>query len=199
MITGCLFGTFDPPHKGHLEVAAHTLREAGLHEVWLVVTPLSPFKTHRAISSDVHRMRMVELAVQDQPGLVACAQELQLPKPNYTTETLAVLRELHPQRRFQLIIGGDNLLALHRWKDIGTLLQHHRVLVYPRPGYAHAAEAPLAKHPSVQWLSALQFDISSTTVRERLERGADARDMVPDSVLAYAMEWRLYARTADLD
>ena len=150
MNIGCLFGSFDPPHAGHLTIARDMLVAAKLDQVWLVVTPQNPFKQDRKLSPEQHRLAMTRLAVQGSPRLVASGFELDLPKPNYTSDTLAFMRQRWPQHTFALIIGSDNLATLHTWKEPDSILDHHKVLVYPRPGLEeHLAQADLLYHPAV--------------------------------------------------
>lgn len=195
MNIGCLFGSFDPPHKGHVAIAAHMLKAAALDEVWLVVTPQNPFKQDRQLSPEQHRLAMTRIAVQGVPGLVASGFELDLPRPNYTSDTLAFMRKRWPQHRFSLIIGSDNLAGLHAWKDPRGILDHHPVLVYPRPGLEeHMALAELAYHPAVTLVrDAPLLDTSSTAIRVRLRNWRPVDDLVAPAVLQYARQNGLYA------
>ena len=77
----------------------------------------NPFKQDRKLSPEQHRLAMTRIAVLGEPGLVASGFELDLPKPNYTTDTLAFMRQRWPQHTFSLIVGSDNLASLHTWKD----------------------------------------------------------------------------------
>ena len=129
MRIGCLFGTFDPPHNGHVALAEHMRTTCGLDEVWLVVTPLNPFKMDRALSPDTNRLAMVRLAVQGKEGLAASGFEIDLPKPNYTADSLRFMRHRWPDHDFALIIGSDNLAKFHTWKDPEDILEHHALLV----------------------------------------------------------------------
>ncbi len=194
MKVGLLFGTFDPPHRAHVAVAEHMLRTQGLDAVWLVVTPLNPFKQHQPISPDELRLAMVRLAIQDHPGLDACDFELSLPTPSYTVDTLRAMRARWPEHQFSLIIGSDNLQALHRWKEPEEILAHHDVLVYPRPGAElHGALNPLAHHPRIRLVTdAPVMDISSTRVREQLPAGHLPPDALAQQVATFIREHRLY-------
>ncbi|MBK6829459.1 MAG: nicotinate-nicotinamide nucleotide adenylyltransferase [Flavobacteriales bacterium] len=122
MNIGCLFGTFDPPHKGHVGIAEHMLRSQELDSVWMVVTPQNPFKQDKSLSPDQQRLAMVRLAVKGRPGLEASGFELDLPKPNYTADSLRFMRHRWPDHRFDLIIGSDNLAIFHKWKDAEDIL-----------------------------------------------------------------------------
>lgn len=195
MNIGCLFGSFDPPHRGHVAIAEHMLKAAALDEVWLVVTPQNPFKQDRELSPERHRLAMTRIAVQGRPGLVASGFELDLPKPNYTSDTLAFMRQRWPQHRFSLIIGSDNLAGLHEWRDPQGILAHHAVLVYPRPGLQeHLAKAGLLHHPSVTMVrDAPMLDISSTAVRKRMRSWQPVDGLVDPGVQQYARQHGLYA------
>jgi nicotinate-nucleotide adenylyltransferase len=192
MNIGCLFGSFDPPHKGHIAIAEHMLRSQGLDQVWLVVTPQNPFKQDRVLSPDQHRLAMARLAVQGIPGLSASGLELDLPRPNYTVDTLNFMRERWPQHRFSLIIGNDNLTHLHQWKEHEHILAHHPVLVYPR-AHTDAAPPDLMFHPAVTYVKdAPLMDVSSTSVRVRLRNWKPVEDLLDPAVLAYIRQYGLY-------
>lgn len=194
MRVGLLFGTFDPPHGAHIAIAEHLLRERRLDAVWLVVTPLNPFKQHQPISPDAQRLEMVRLAVDGHAGLEACDFELGLPQPNYTVDTLEAMRAHWPDHRFGLIIGSDNLLALHRWKDADAILAHHDLLVYPRPGAdMHGTMNPYARHPRIDLVAdAPVMDISSTRLREMVRAGALVEGFVAPAVADYIAQQGLY-------
>lgn len=194
MHVGCLFGTFDPPHKGHVAIAGHMLATQGLDEVWLVVTPQNPFKQDNLLSADHHRLAMVRLAVQGQEGLVPSDFELDLPKPNYTADSLGFMRRRWPQHDFDLIIGSDNLAVFHKWKDAEGILESHRLLVYPRKGFQdHFGVSVFNGHPGVRIVAdAPLMPYSSTEVRAHLQRSNDPEDRVEPSVLAYIRQHGLY-------
>jgi nicotinate-nucleotide adenylyltransferase len=195
MKIGCLFGSFDPPHLGHVALAKYMLERRGLDQVWLVVTPQNPFKQDRKLSPEKHRLAMAHLAVQGIEGLNASGLELDMPRPNYTADTLAFMRERWPQHEFTLIIGSDNLASLHLWKDAAAMLEKIPVLVYPRPGVEeHLAEADLLYHPAVTFIpEAALMDISSTGIRVRLRNWKPVAGLIDPKVLAYIRQNGLYA------
>lgn len=194
MKIGCLFGTFDPPHRGHVAVASHMRQACGLDQVWLVVTPQNPFKQSPALTNDAHRLAMVRLAVAGMEGLVASGFELDLPRPNYTVDTLRFMRDRWPDHEFSLIIGSDNLAGLHRWKEPEQILAHHPVLVYPRPGSVEALKtAELREAPSVRLvIDAPLLDTSSTGIRNDLRAWRPVGQRLSPAVLTYIREHGLY-------
>jgi nicotinate-nucleotide adenylyltransferase len=194
MHIGCLFGTFDPPHSGHLAIAEHMRVVGRLDEVWLVVTPQNPFKKDKALSPDHHRLAMVRLAVQGRDGLVASGFEIDLPRPNYTADSLRFMRHRWPDHLFSLIIGSDNLAQFHRWKDPEDILEHHALLVYPREGFKdHLAATIFHGHPGIRIVAdAPLFHHSSTAIREAIRTWRPVGDGLPAPVLSYIRQHRLY-------
>ena len=195
MKIGCLFGSFDPPHLGHVLLAKYMREHQGLDQVWLVVTPQNPFKQDRKLSPEKHRLAMTHLAVQGLEGLSASGLELDMPRPNYTADTLTFMRKRWPQHRFSLIIGSDNLASLHEWKDASLMLEKTPVLVYPRPGLEeHLAQADLLYHPSLTVVpDAPQTPVSSTGIRVRLRNWHPVDGLLDPKVLAYIRQNGLYA------
>lgn len=177
--TGLFFGSFNPVHVGHMIIANYMATRTGLDEVWLVVSPQNPFKKAGSLARDHDRLHLVKLAIGDTPRLRASDVEFALPKPSYTIDTLAVLREKYPRRTFSLIMGGDNLPTLPKWKNADVLLRDYDIHVYNRPGYA-AGE--LADHPRVTLHDAPLMHLSATYVRRAIAAGESVRYLVPDAV-----------------
>ncbi len=177
--TGLFFGSFNPVHVGHMIIANYMLSRTDLDEVWLVVSPQNPFKKAGSLARDHDRLHLVKLAIGDTPGLRASNVEFDMPKPSYTIDTLAVLREKHPGRAFSLIMGGDNLPTLPKWKNANILLRDYDINVYNRPGY-DAGE--LAQHPRVTLHEAPLMHLSATYIRKAIKDGVSIRYLVPDAV-----------------
>ncbi|MBL7962761.1 MAG: nicotinate (nicotinamide) nucleotide adenylyltransferase [Flavobacteriales bacterium] len=194
MKVGCLFGTFDPPHRGHLQVAEWMRDHMGLDEVWFMVTPQNPFKLGHPLSPEEDRLHMVQLAILGRRGLKASDLEFALPRPSYTVDTLACLRTLYPDHSFALLMGGDNLLGFSRWKGPLEILAHHRVLVYPRPGGAGitSVDPAIRAHTNLVFTEAPLMDVSATEIRDLLANGQGVGDRVPVSVQAYIRDRQLY-------
>jgi nicotinate-nucleotide adenylyltransferase len=133
---------------------------------------------------------MVRLAVGDYSKLKASKVEFNLPKPSYTVDTLAYLREQHPDRSFVPIMGTDNLENLHKWKNWEVILQEHEVYVYPRPGHDGGS---LVNHPKVRLVSGVpQMEISASFIRESIAHKKDIRYMLTSEVYTYLDEMNFY-------
>ena len=187
---GLYFGSFNPIHIGHLVIANYMASQTDLDEVWLVVSPQNPLKEKSTLANDYDRLHLVQLAVEDNPRLSASDIEFGLPKPSYTIDTLTYLREKHPTINFTLIMGGDNLLTLPRWKNYELLLRDYRIYVYLRPEYELGE---LADHDSVSLFSEVpQMHISSSYIRRCMAKGESIRYLVSEPVFQYLEDNALY-------
>lgn len=190
MKTGLFFGSFNPVHVGHMVIAQYFAEFTDLAQVWLVVSPQNPHKHSSSLLQDYHRFEMVRLAVGDYLKLKASKVEFNLPKPSYTVDTLAYLREQHPDRSFVPIMGTDNLENLHKWKNWEIILQEHEVYVYPRPGHDGGS---LVNHPKVRLVSGVpQMEISASFIRESIAHKKDIRYMLTAEVHTYLDEMNFY-------
>lgn len=190
MDIGLFFGSYNPIHIGHLIIANHVVYHTALDEVWLVVSPKNPFKQKEKQLSPYDRLHLVHLAIAGNDKLRASDIEFHLPTPNYTIDTLTYLYEKFPQHRFSLLMGGDNLMQLHKWKNYEQILHQHPIYVYKRP---EATPGKFAEHPMVTLLpDTPQLDISSTFIRQQIKAGYPVQYLLPDAVAKYIAEMGFY-------
>lgn len=176
---GLLFGSFNPVHTGHLILAEYFATRTDLAEVWLVLSPQSPFKIREELLPDTERLELLQLAVADNLRLRAEAIELELPRPSYTITTLDALQALHPTHEFVLLMGADNLAGLPRWQAANRLVQEFDLYVYPRQG---ASLPDLGGFPRAQVMQAPLLDVSATFIRASIQAGQSIRYLVPAAV-----------------
>ncbi|WP_068597084.1 nicotinate (nicotinamide) nucleotide adenylyltransferase [Vaginella massiliensis] len=187
MKVGLYFGSFNPIHIGHLIIANHFQQFTDLDQVWFVVSPQNPFKEKKSLASEYNRLEMVELSIQDYPNLRACNIEFNLPKPSYTIDTLIYLEEKYPNYDFSLIMGSDNILGIHKWKNAERLLDRYKIYVYPRPGFQTDVSIG-----SVEIVEAPLMEISSTFIRDAIKQKMNIRPMLPPKVWNYIDGSNLY-------
>ena len=167
MKVGLFFGSFNPIHIGHLIIANYMAEFSDLEEVWLVITPQSPFKQKASMLSNNHRLAIANIAVENYPKLKTTDIEFKLSKPNFTINTLAYIEEKFPDNQFCLIMGEDNLRGFHKWKNYETILQNYELYVYPRISEGKK-EYQLSNHQKVQKVNAPIVQISSTFIRKAI-------------------------------
>lgn len=182
---GIFGGSFNPIHTGHIALAKSLCQQAGLDEVWLMVSPMNPFKKEATdLLTDKLRLEMAEQAIADEPKLKACDYEFHMPKPSYTWHTLQALSQDFPHVSFTLLIGGDNWASFGKWFHHEDILSHYPIVVYPRKG------CDIGKVPSgVTIVETPLLNISSTEIRQRIKEGKSIHGMVPDSIEPLAMQY----------
>ena len=186
--TGLFFSTFNPIHIGHL-ILADLANRAELDEVWLVVTPQSPFKTKNKLLDQYLRLDLVHRAIANNPKLKVSDIEFHLPAPHYTIHTLLHLQEKFPDRTFSLIMGEDNLVSLPKWKNHNQILEHYPIYVYPRP---EQEKVPYLITVTFRLTDAPLIEIASSTIREYLKLGQSVRYLLPDSICDYVVQEQFY-------
>ncbi|MET7028935.1 nicotinate (nicotinamide) nucleotide adenylyltransferase [Sediminicola luteus] len=189
---GLYFGTFNPIHIGHLVIANHMAEFSDLDEVWLVITPHSPFKKKKTLLDNNHRYEMVYEATKDYPKLRPSKIEFELPQPNYTVNTLFHLTEKYgADYEFSLMMGEDNLKGLHKWKNYEAILEHHKIYVYPRISEGETDHS-FKGHPKIIHIDAPIMEISSTFIRKQHKAGKNIRPLLPENVWKYLDEMNFY-------
>lgn len=172
MKIGLYGGSFNPIHYGHIGLAQWVVANTDLDEVWLMVSPNNPLKDKDILFDENERLTAAQETIKQlgdkAKGIVVSDFEFHLPRPNYTANTLRALSEVYPEHAFTLIIGEDNLEIFHKWYDSQYILQHYRIMVYPRHGYS-GYQLPAAKDLQVLE-NAPYFDISSTEIRQQSQK-----------------------------
>jgi nicotinate-nucleotide adenylyltransferase len=190
--TGLFFGSFNPIHIGHLVIAEYMVEFTDLNSLWFVVSPQNPLKQEGSLLPENQRLQMVRMAIEYDTRFKPSTIEFDLPKPSYTINTLAYLKEKYPEQQFALIMGTDNITTLHKWKNYEQLLNDYDIYVYPRK-----EEHPIpeyAKRPNVHLTEAPVMEISSTFIRKALKEKKDVRYMMPPSVAGYVKEMHFYEK-----
>lgn len=174
MKIGIYGGSFNPIHFGHIGLAEWVVENTDLDEVWLMVSPNNPLKDKNILANEQDRLIKAKEAIGENgirkttsgKRIVVSDFEFALPRPTYTANTLRALHEAYPENEFSLIIGEDNVAIFDKWREYQYILDHYRVLVYPR----HDCNPyPLPSAKDLRMLhGAPYFDISSTEIRKGL-------------------------------
>lgn len=184
------FGSFNPVHIGHQQLAEYLIDNNLVDEVWFVISPCNPLKNQTDLLDEYIRLDMLMLAIKDQPKFKVCDVEFTMSVPSYSIDTLHELSVQFPNHQFSLIIGSDNALVFDQWKSPQQIQDEYPVLVYPRSG--HDFNEVSHKYPSMQLLDTPYYDISSTQIRELISLKKDATKWLHPSVYQFIIENNLY-------
>ena len=198
MRVGVLGGTFDPVHNGHLIIAEEAQAKLGLAKVLFIPAGRPWFKDGENVSDMERRLEMLELAVNGNPSFEIDKLELEREGATYTIDTIEELRKRMGEKvELFFIIGIDALEELGRWKEPERLAAMCNFATMRRPGFTELdLEAMEREVPGVSGrayiLDNVQVDISSSDIRDRVERGQSIRYLVPPGVRSYIREKGLY-------
>jgi nicotinate-nucleotide adenylyltransferase len=164
--TGLLGGSFNPAHGAHRRISLFTLAALELDEVWWLVSPGNPLKPREGMAPIGPRLASArEMARRAPIRVTAIEREL---GTRYTVETLRRLVRRYPKRRFIWLMGADNLVQFHLWRDWRSIAAIMPIAVIARPGYDGAAFAS----PAMAWLRRYRKPVAR--IRNRGEWSAPA-------------------------
>jgi nicotinate-nucleotide adenylyltransferase len=194
---GIFGGTFDPPHIGHLILAAEAYQQLALERLLWVLTPDPPHKQNMEITPLAHRLDMIQAAISGDPNFELSTVDIDRPGPHYAVDTLKILNDKKPGMDWIYIMGGDSLRDLPLWRAPVELVNMVTALgVMIRPG----VKIDLARielyipgvSAKVKYINSPLLDISASDIRQRVEDGQAFRYLVPPGVYQIILDRGLY-------
>ncbi len=197
MRIGILGGTFDPPHIGHLILAAEALEQLKLDKVLWTLTADPPHKQGQTISPIDIRLQLLLAALADNPAFEISRVEIDRPGPHYAVDTVRIVQEQHPQSALIYLIGSDSLRDLISWhtpQDLTARVGGYGVM--RRPGVDMDLAAVERDIPGitakVQFIDTPLVEISARQIRQRAAAGQTYRYFLPPHVFELVEEFNLY-------
>jgi len=192
---GLFGGTFDPPHNGHVAVAADVAAALALDRVLWIPAGEPPHKPTLPLTPAPIRLEMVRAATEGDARFVVSAAEIRRQGPSYTVDTLREIRDTHVGAELFLIIGADQFSAFEHWLDPESILEMATVVVMDRDGVDASASAPDVKGvDTARFVPVRRVDLSSTELRARVAAGTDVSADVPRGVARLITSEGLYQR-----
>lgn len=193
---GLMGGSFNPIHCGHVALARAALESGRVERVLFLPTGNPPHKKE-GLADKFDMLRMVELAVEHEAGMAVCREEIDRDGVIYTVDTLAALKRKMPDCTLTYLIGADTLRALGTWRRVETVIERCKFLVMMREGETREEVIRLAglwtqRGAQIDFLDARKMDISSTQIREQIQKGLPFERLVPQAVADYIHEHGLY-------
>ncbi|MBN2143288.1 MAG: nicotinate (nicotinamide) nucleotide adenylyltransferase [Candidatus Aureabacteria bacterium] len=194
MKIGIFGGTFDPVHVGHVQCARFVLDEQSLDEILFVVSGNPPHK-RRKITSVSHRLRMLELSLQNDPKLAVSHIEIKRSAPYYSIETMRLFKKEQPQTRFFFILGDDNMGSIHTWHDYQSFIEENEFILLKRetdfPENFRLTEKEKEKIKT-HAVNSPTMPCSSTMIREKIKRKESVSEWIDPKVFDYILAHHLY-------
>ena len=197
MRVGVFGGTFDPPHLGHLILAAEAIDQLGLDRLLWVLTANPPHKQDLPVSPVEQRLELVQAAICDEPRFELSRVDLDRPGPHYAVDTVRLLQGQLPKAELFYLLGGDSLRDLPLWYKPALLVQRVAGLgVMRRPGAAVDLTRLDAHLPGilakVKFIDTPLLEISSSEIRQRVADGRPYRYFLPARVYELIEQERNY-------
>lgn len=200
MRIGMFGGSFNPIHNGHIQLIRDIIDELALDKLLVVPSFLPPHKSVKSPVSPEDRLRMCRLSVSDIPGAEVSDIEIKRGGKSYTYETLQELYRLYQNDTLFLIMGADMFLSIETWKNPEIIFNLAIICGVPRKGIGGRQQL-LDKEPFLKTLGAdtrvLRMElpeISSTEIREAVEKEKPFDKFVPKCVEEYILEKGLYSQ-----
>ncbi|MGD8454766.1 MAG: nicotinate-nucleotide adenylyltransferase [Anaerolineales bacterium] len=198
MRIGIFGGTFDPPHLGHLILAAEARYQLKLDKLLFVLTPIPPHKLDRTISPLEDRLAMLDAAIADNPAFELSRVEIDRPGPHYSLDTVRLLRDKYPEDTLIYLMGGDSLrdLTVDWYKPDEFVAACDYLGVMRRPKDKIDLNALEESIPGIskkiEFMNAPLLEIASRQIRRRVAEGRPYCYYLPEVVCQIIQEKGLY-------
>lgn len=191
MRVGVFGGTFDPPHVGHLLVAADAADALALDRLVWVPAATQPFKAGEDVTAATHRLAMTRMVTEADERFACDGLEIERGGLSFTVDTLRTLTAQDSGATWFLCVGADAFRGFPRWREPEAIARMATVAVLAREG-AGAESAALAAVPGALEVPVRRVDVSSTEVRARVRAGRSVQGFVMEPVAAYIAAHGLY-------
>ena len=179
---GCLLGSFDPIHMGHLQMAVLTLNKGIVDRILFVPSKQNPWK--ESSTDFVHRCLMVQLAIDEIDNCLLSTIDFRTTEPHYSSNTLKLLKEEYPSDELFLIVGDDVVDSIKDWNEGEWILNNFKLIVVNRNN--------LSLNTKVYSYIEDTLKVSSTQIRELVKNKKQVYPLVPKLVSQYIKMYKLY-------
>ena len=196
--TGIIGGTFNPIHNGHILLALYCKEKLNLDSVIFIPTYTPPHKSDKELVSEIHRLKMCNIAVQRYDDFSVSDIEIKRKGKSYTYETLTSLKEIYPDDTLYFITGADMFLTLEKWKNPEIIFEKGIIAAVPRnssdsevlSSHYQTILKPMGAKVSI--LDEPVLSVSSTFIRENIDNYDLIKSLIDRNVYEYIVKNNLY-------
>ncbi len=170
-------GLFDPPHKGHMEIAAAALKEINPEVIYWIPSRFPPHRQQGILSGD-KRFEILKRWLSSVERMQVSDIELKPEHSGYTVETVEIFKKEKADNDCYLLIGSDEAENFTLWKDWKKILDMVSLLVGRR-----REKINIPSEVNARVLDNKIVEISSTTLREKLANGENTEGELSPEVI----------------
>ena len=182
---GIFGGSFNPIHRGHIEMADLAIKKLDLDILYLVPVGTPCHRSDKKFVSGKDRIKMIELSLLKNTKLYLCDYEVNTNKISYTYDTLLKIAKNHPRSIIYEIIGEDSAEYLNQWKNYDKMKELCQFVFFKRGGY-------FSNNSEILVIESPLFDVSSTLIRKKIESKKPLEKYLIPEVIEYIKEHELY-------
>lgn len=188
---GVFGGSFDPPHKIHIELVEKAYDFLCLDEIFFVPAKVSPLKDGLHCASPYHRLNMLKIALKNFDKKYSIKTlELEREGKSFSYDTAKKFSEEYKDTNFFWILGSDQLQILGKWYKIDELSKLVKFGVAERPNYSSKIELPI--NIEIIKIPFEKSDVSSTKIRKELKNNLKYFEYLNEDVIEYINKNNLY-------
>ncbi|OUW73999.1 MAG: nicotinate (nicotinamide) nucleotide adenylyltransferase [Pelagibacteraceae bacterium TMED216] len=165
---GILGGSFDPPHFGHLKLCEIALKKLNLKKIFWVVTKKNPLKKKVFFPLKDRILKSKKIS-KDNKKIKVVYLEKKL-RSTRTINLVKYLKKNNTSTKIFLLMGSDNLISFHKWKNYKKILDLCEIVVFSREGYDQKAKKSGIirglKNKKIKFIKNKKINISSTILRK---------------------------------
>ena len=194
----CVYqGTFNPIHNAHIDAAKYVHERFGFEKIVFIPAFKPPHKTSKEFDNinAMHRLNMVQLAVEEYPFLDVSAIEYMRNMPSYTFDTICQIYDIvQPKEKINFIIGTDAFIHIESWHEADKLKELVNFILFIREKEFDETPYKTLKNKGFNYILAEKpfLDISATEIRERIKQKKEICDIVPIKVAEYIKQNNVY-------
>ena len=165
---GIFGGSFDPPHKGHVEISKISLKKIKLKKIYWIITKKNPFKK-KPFFSLKQRISRSKKAIKSYKKIKILYLDDKI-KSSRTIDVINYFRKIKKQKNLCLILGSDNLLNFHKWTNWKKIVKLTKLIVFSRKGYdKKSKESVVVKYlnkKNIIYINNKLINISSSGIKK---------------------------------
>jgi len=194
--TGLFGGSFNPIHKGHINLALSIKNQLSLDKVIFIPSGEAPHKSSAEYADALERYEMCRLATEAYPDFEVSDYEINRTGKSYSIYTVQHFKKLYPDDELYLMVGSDMLLYFDKWFEYKEILKNVTLAAVSREGTdfdsLEKCAEKLREYGEITVVNNEAFPVSSTLLRKMIKNNEDTSCYLDEKVVKYIILKKMY-------